>query len=136
MSEQLWGIGGVVAGIAVSTAGAWWNERSKHEREHGTVAKKENRKRCEELLTQVDAELGHLEHYQDEHGVFPVDDGHGTVSATRNHLKDIHLNCPPKVHAAAIALVEAVEGWESGGGTREAVDSSRHRFIELVRKKL
>lgn len=137
MSEQLWGIGGVVAGIAVTTAGKWWADRSKHNREHATEVRKENRKRCEELLFTIDGDIGGVDHYHDEHGVFPVDNDEGPVETRgRDMLTEIQLNCPPRIHAAAVSLVDAFEAWAAGGGAKGDLDARRTRFIGLVRKLL
>lgn len=137
MSDQLWGIAGVVIGVVVTLVGTWWNERSKHEREHRTVTRKENRKRCEDLLAAVEEDLASLEAHEERHGVFPVDMGHEfRPSRGRDTLTQVQLNCPPKIHASAVALVEAAEAYGWRGGSLANVESAQNDFIELARKKL
>ncbi len=137
MNDQMWGLGGVLAGIVFTGACTWWNERSKHRREMSAAKTKENRQRCEALLSSVDEELVSLDDYQDQHGVFPVDHGHEpSVSTARKMLTQLDIHCPPKLYASAVALVEATEAWGWQGGTKSALDASRLKFIEQIKKRL
>jgi hypothetical protein len=135
MTEQLWGLGGVVVGIAATTTGNWWIEHSKFKRERTKVARDRAREVCLKLLRSIDDELTALDAYQDQHGVFPVDMGHDPVdSRAREMLTEVHLNCHPRVHKSAVALVDATDAWAWRGGARDAVGQRRIEFIELIRK--
>jgi hypothetical protein len=142
MNEQLWGLGGVVAGIAGTTVCNWWLERSKHNREHSTLDRKENLKRCEALLASVESYANELRAYLDDHGILPrlgtgiigIDTPRGPSG--RDKLTDIHIHCPAKVYAAAALLVDALEAWGWRHGEESEYGASRVRFIEAIRKHM
>ncbi|MFF2029938.1 hypothetical protein [Arthrobacter sp. NPDC058192] len=137
MTEQLWGVGGVVVGIAATTTGNWWIEHSKFKRERTRVAGDRAREVCLKLLELIDHELAALDAFHDEHGVFPADMGHDPVdSRAREMLTEVHLNCRPRIHKSAVALVDATDAWGWRGGGIDTVQKRRHEFIELIRTRL
>ncbi len=113
MTEQLWGVGGVVIGIATTGAATWWNERTKHNREARAVASKERKLHCEAFLASIEGELqGTLKFAEDHDDLFPGEMGYDRQPANaRALLTNIELKCPPKVQSSAIELAGALEAW-------------------------
>lgn len=134
--DQLWGIGGVVVGILATASGNWWNERQKFKRELSKERIARERAVSVKLLDSVDSELAALGAFGDEHGVFPGDMGRDpSDSPARVMLTKVYFNCQPRVHARAVALVDAVDAWAWRGGPKESVQKSRLEFVEVVRKQ-
>jgi len=138
MTEQtIWGISGAVAGIAATATASWWTERAKHSREQRTLERRENRKRCESFLASVESEVAGLLSFEEQHGVFPIDEGHeATEASARAMLTDMQINCPPKIHMDADSLASALEEWAWGDGTKTQYEASRASFIAMVRARL
>lgn len=137
MTEQLWGIGGVVLGIMATGGTSWIVDRAKHKREASEVASIENRALCQTFLEKIEKDLKWVDSYQEQHGVFPGDDGYEPVPVVaRDHLTEIELKCPKKVHVKATALAVATEQWIWSGGTLESYTEARALFIAAIRKDL
>lgn len=137
MNEQMWGIGGIVVGIVLTSAGNWWLEYSKFKRERARDYNSRAREICLRLLKSVDDEMASLDAYEDEHGVFPADMGHDpSESPARQMLTDVYVNTRPRFHSAAVALVDATDAWGWRGGPREEIQKRRTEFLDLVRTRL
>lgn len=137
MTEQLWGIGGVVIGIVATGGVGWLNDRAKHKREADQVASTANRLLCEEFLADIESEIKIIEQYEERHGVFPIDRGETESPAkARKHLTGIELKCHSSVHRDALKLVEALEPWAFAGKGEAVLWSSRSQFIATYRKKV
>lgn len=129
----MWGIGGALAGIAVSTTGTWLVERSKHKRERMRVRDERGLEICHKLLKVIDAEIADIEHNWDEFGLSPDQE---YESAAFYMLTDVQLSCPPRIHKAATALVNACSDWAWQKTKKDAIKQRRAEFIELIRKHL
>lgn len=133
MTEQWWGIGGALAGVAVSTTGTWLVERSKHKRERRKVRDERGLEICHKLLKVIDAEIASIEQYWDEYGVSPDQD---YESAAFDMLTDVQLSCPPKIYRAATALVDDCNRWAGQKTKKDSLAQRRAEFIELIRRHL
>lgn len=136
MTEQLWGIGGVVAGVMASGGTGLLVERTKLALTNKASLRATNRTLCEALLASVEKELKAAEAFQDQHGVFPVDEGYDPRGAgAREMLTEVELRCPRRILDAAEALIGALERylWHDGNH-REQYRQARALFISEFRK--
>lgn len=137
MIDQLWGIGGVVAGIAATSGFNRLNERAKLKREIASNRCEDNRKRCERLIQCLEEDIEALVDFRDRHDALPEELGYDTdLSRGREMLTEFQFHCPPKIFSGAVALVEAFESWEAGRTRTEDYELSRTAFMDLVRKHL
>ncbi len=138
MTEQLWGIGGVVVGIAATGGTNWLIDRSKHRRESSAEASAKNKNLCEEFLTSIESELEATNTFAEKHGdVFPGELGYDQGPANaRARLTEIELKCPKKVHTKALTLAKTLEAFIWTGGTKDSYFTARTEFIAAFRSKL
>lgn len=135
MTDQLWAIGGVVAGIVATGGMNLFVERRKLRISGKEAARELNKTRCEALLKSVEDELAGAYSYEEQHGVFPVDDGYESSPANaRTLLTDIELHCPPLINRKAMALIEALEGHIWGKVKAEEYQVARKKFVQAFRK--
>ena len=135
MTDQLWAIGGVVAGIVATGGMNLFVERRKLRISGKEAAREPNKKRCEALLKSVEDEMAGAYLYEEEHGVFPIDTGYEPTPATaRTLLTDIELHCPPSIHGRATALIKALESHVWGDGTADEYQAARKGFIQAFHK--
>lgn len=135
MTEQLWAIGGVVAGIVASGGTNLLVERTKVSLSGKASDREANRKRCEELLSSVEKELAAAYGFEEQHGVFPVDHGyHPSDASARTFLTEVELHCPQRIRSTAEHLIRALEGFLWNGARIEEYREARVRFIQAFRK--
>ncbi|MCC3278008.1 hypothetical protein LJ754_02390 [Arthrobacter sp. zg-Y40] len=135
MTDQLWAIGGVVAGIVATGGMNLFVERRKLRISGKEAARELNKNRCEALLKSVEDELAGAYSYEEEHGVFPIDNGYEPSPANaRILLTDIELHCPPLINRRAMALIKALEGHVWADVKAEEYQAARKEFIQAFRK--
>jgi hypothetical protein len=135
MTEQLWAIGGVVAGIVASGGMNLIAEGAKQRLGDKAGIRARNRNRCQELLVSVEQEMAGAQSYEEQHGVMPSDDGYSPSDATaRAQLTEVELHCPKKIRTAAVELINKLEGYIWNGGSMEDYRAARGRFITAFRK--
>jgi hypothetical protein len=135
MTEQIWAIGGVVAGIVASGGMNLFSERAKQRLGDKAGIRARNRNRCQELLASVEQELAGAESYEDQHGVMPADDGYSpSDAAARAHLTEVELHCPQRIRKAAVELIDQLEAYIWNGGRLEDYRSARTAFISAFRR--
>ncbi|MDQ0679112.1 hypothetical protein QFZ30_002494 [Arthrobacter pascens] len=135
MTEQIWAIGGVVAGILATGGMNVVSERVKLKLGDRAAARSENRKRCQELLASIESELAGALAYEEQHGVMPIDNGYNpSDAAARAHLTEVELHCPEEIRKTALDLINKLEGHIWSDVSREdyvqpAGDSSRPSVV-------
>ncbi|PVZ53035.1 hypothetical protein [Arthrobacter sp. H-02-3] len=135
MTEQLWAIGGVVAGIVATGGTNLLVERSKLKLNDQASGRAANRQRCEELLASIEQELAGAQEYEERHGVFPADDGYSPSDASaRARLTEVELHCPKAIRVSAVELIKALEGYVWNGAKLEKYRDARQRFIAAYRR--
>lgn len=135
MTEQLWAIGGVVAGIVASGGTNLLVERTKLTLTSKASDRSANRASCESLLSSVENELRAVHDFEEHHGVFPVDHGHDPSDANaRALLTEVELHCPRRIRSAAEQMIVALERYIWQGGGLEEYREARRRFIHAFRR--
>lgn len=135
MTEQLWAIGGAVAGIAATGGTNPVVERTKLTLSSKASDRSANRKRCEGLLSSVENELKAVHDFEEQHGAFPVDHGHESSDANaRALLTEVELHCPRRICSTAEQMIGALESYIWQGGGLEDYRQARRRFIHAFRR--
>lgn len=135
MSEQLWGIGGVLAGIAATGGMNLYTEKRKAAMAAKETAKEASRELCRKFLKSIEDELAAICEYEEAHGVAPMDAGYESRGANaRALLTDMELNCPTAIQSKAIALAVALEEHAWGRAGSASYEAARKEFIQAVRR--
>lgn len=137
MTEQLWAIGGVVAGILATGGTNVVVERIKVRQGSIEANREANRKRCEAFLSEVEAEEQAAWGFYEQHGVMPGDMGHEESTAkARGRLTELELHCPRKLHSVGQKLVDLLEGWAYGDKSVDEYRDARKEFVRVFREQL
>lgn len=135
MTEQLWAIGGVVAGIVASGGMNLISDGAKQKLGDRAGIRARNRNRCQELLASIELEMAGAQSYEEQHGVMPSDDGYSPSDATaRAQLTEVELHCPQRIRKAAVELINQLEAYIWNGGRLEDYRAARTAFISAFRR--
>ena len=135
MSEQLWAIGGVVAGIVATGGMNLYTEKRKAAISANETLRGANKERCRAFLKSIEDELSAVYEYEEHHGVAPVDDGHEPRPANaRGLLTDMELHCPVSIYKKAVALTESLEQHTWGNASADRYAVARKDFVQAFRK--
>lgn len=137
MTEQLWAIGGVVAGILATGGTNVAVERIKVRQNSAEAKRAANRERCEKFLVAIEAEERAAWDFYEHRGVLPGNAGHEEATAqARSSLTELELHCPKRLHQAATGLVDQLEGWAFGDKSLSEYRSARSKFVSVFRQEL
>lgn len=137
MTEQLWAIGGVVAGILATGGTNVVVERAKVRQNSAEGKRSANRERCEQFLRAIEAEERAAWDFYEQRGVLPGNAGHEEASAhARSLLTELELHCPRRLHQAATSLVDLLEGWAFGDRPLSEYRRARSTFVSVFRQQL
>ncbi|QSZ47247.1 hypothetical protein [Arthrobacter sp. D5-1] len=137
MTEQLWAMGGVVAGILATGGTNVVVERVKVRQNAAEAKRATNRERCEIFLAAIEAEERAALDFYEQRGVLPGNAGHEETSAqARLQLTELELHCPVKLHKAATDLVDLLEGWAFGDKPISEYRAARKKFVSVFHQQL